>query len=193
MECSSASSCATEERTGVAAVGVAVLCMLIVGLSVQIASFLVWEELSQGGLMTWAVGIVLALLWKRGRIDFGDALVASLYLGHILGCAVCLISLWFNSTEAPEIAAYCDSMAGEATDIWGELVWSMRYSFFDIVSSYEIAVNGSTNIVVIACSLVACVVRGGLMIWVAYWLLSAPLWGIAAFGEWLIGKMTFKS
>ena len=193
MECSSASSCATEERTGVAAVGVAVLCMLIVGLSVQIASFLVWEELSQGGLMTWAIGIVLAFLWKRGRIDFEDALLYACYCGHILGCVVCLMSLWFNSAAAPEIAAYCDSMVGEATDSWGYIVWSARYNFFDIVSGYESAVNGSTNIVVIAFSLVACVVKGGLEIWFIYCLFSVALCGIFAFGEWLIGKMAFKS
>ncbi len=193
MECSSASSSATEERTGVAAAGVAVLCMLIVGLSVQIASFLVWEELSQGGLMTWAIGIVLALLWKRGRIDSDDAFLYACYCGHILGCVVCLISLWFNSAEAPEIAAYCDSMAGEATDYWGAIVWSARHSFFDIVSSYEIAVNGSTNIVVVACYLVAYVIKGGLEIWFIYWLFSVVLYGIFAFGEWLIGKTAFKS
>lgn len=196
MECSSAGSSATGGRTGVATVGMAVLCMLIVGLSVQIASFLVWEELSQGGLMTWAIGIVLALLWKKDSIDFWDALSLACICGHILGCAVCLISLWFNSADAPEIAAYCasrGSMAGEADDSLGQYVWGVRYLFFDIVSNYEGTANGSTNIVVVAFSLVVCVFKGGLGAWTTYLILSAPLWGIVTFGAWLSEKRHSKA
>lgn len=157
--------------------------------------------------MTWVVGIVLAFLWKKGRIDFLEALSGAWACGFFLGCAVCLVTLWLNAAAAPELAKYCDSMASyhgsihksANADNWMDpeglmgIIWQFRTMFFNIVADYESAVSNPTDILYIVTFLPMYVVKGGFAIFCIYIFLSYPVIGVLEVIEWLLEKKRSKT